>query len=169
MYVPIFALVGIEGKMFRPMAFTVSFAIIGALLLSVTYVPWAVSLFMDRRIPKGESWSERMVHRLQLWYAPKLKGLLRHRTSTLVGALGLVVVSLFVFNRLGGEFIPELDEGDFATNLTIRQGSNLSQSIAVSDQAARILMKEFPEVKEVVGKIGSSEIPTDPMPMESQD
>lgn len=168
-YVPIFALVGIEGKMFRPMAFTVSFAIIGALLLSVTYVPWVVSLFMDRQIPKGESWSERMVHRLQQWYAPKLKGLLRHRKSTLAGALGLVVISLFVFNRLGGEFIPELDEGDFATNLTIRQGSNLSQSIALSDQAARILMKEFPEVKEVVGKIGSSEIPTDPMPMESQD
>ncbi|MBP9080263.1 MAG: CusA/CzcA family heavy metal efflux RND transporter, partial [Flavobacteriales bacterium] len=168
-YVPIFALVGIEGKMFRPMAFTVSFAIIGALLLSVTYVPWAVSLFMDRQIPKGESWSERMVHRLQQWYAPKLKGLLHHRTSTLAGALALVVISLFVFNRLGGEFIPELDEGDFATNLTIRQGSNLSQSIAVGDHAARILMKEFPEVKEVVGKIGSSEIPTDPMPIESQD
>lgn len=168
-YVPIFALTGIEGKMFRPMAFTVSFAIIGALLLSITYVPWAVSLFMDRRVPQGESWSERLMHRLQRWYAPKLRGLLRHRVATLGCALLLVVAALLTFNRLGGEFIPELDEGDFATNLTIRQGSNLSQSIAVSDQAARILIDNFPEVKEVVGKIGSSEIPTDPMPIESQD
>lgn len=168
-YVPIFALVGVEGKMFRPMAWTVSFAIIGALLLSITYVPWAVSLFLDRQVPSGESWSERMVHRLQQWYVPRLNWLLRHRVPTIGVAIALLAGALLVFNRLGGEFIPELDEGDFATNLTIRQGSNLSQSIAVSDQAARILMKEFPEVKEVVGKIGSSEIPTDPMPMESQD
>jgi len=168
-YVPIFALIGIEGKMFRPMAFTVSFAIIGALLLSLTYVPWAVSIFLHKDVPKGESWSERMMHHLQDWYAPKLRGLLRHRRFAVAGAVVLMAVALFVFNRLGGEFIPELDEGDFATNVTIRQGSNLSQSIAVSDQLARILIAEFPEVKEVVGKIGSSEIPTDPMPIESQD
>lgn len=168
-YVPIFALVGVEGKMFRPMAFTVSFAIIGALLLSITYVPWAVSLFMDRRVPQGESWSERQVHRLQRWYEPRLRGLLRHRVPVVLSALALVALAWGVFSRLGGEFIPELDEGDFATNLTIRQGSNLSQSIAVGDQAARILLDNFPEVKEVVCKIGSGEIPTDPMPIESQD
>ena len=168
-YVPIFALIGVEGKMFRPMAFTVSFAIIGALILSLTYVPWAVSIFMGKKIPKGESWSERMIHRLQNWYAPKLRGLLHHRRIAIGGALVLMVAAFFVFGRLGGEFIPELDEGDFATNVTIRQGSNLSQSIEVSDQLARILLKDFPEVKEVVGKIGSSEIPTDPMPIESQD
>ncbi len=168
-YVPIFALVGVEGKMFRPMAWTVSFAIIGALLLSITYVPWAVSLFMNRQVPTGESWSERQVHRLQQWYAPRLRWLLRHRVPTVAVAVGLLLGALLVFNRLGGEFIPELDEGDFATNLTIRQGSSLAQSIKVSDQAAQILLREFPEVKEVVGKIGSSEIPTDPMPIESQD
>ncbi|MBS1548042.1 MAG: efflux RND transporter permease subunit, partial [Bacteroidetes bacterium] len=168
-YVPIFALVGVEGKMFRPMAYTVSFAIIGALLLSITYVPWAVSLFLDRQVPSGESWSERMVHRLQQWYVPRLNWLLRHRVPTIGVAIALLAGALLVFNRLGGEFIPELDEGDFATNLTIRQGSSLAQSIQVSDQAAQILMREFPEVKEVVGKIGSSEIPTDPMPIESQD
>ncbi|MBS1940073.1 MAG: CusA/CzcA family heavy metal efflux RND transporter [Bacteroidetes bacterium] len=168
-YVPIFALVGVEGKMFRPMAYTVSFAIIGALLLSITYVPWAVSLFLDRKVPSGESWSERMVHRLQQWYVPRLNWLLRHRVPTIGVAIALLAGALLVFNRLGGEFIPELDEGDFATNLTIRQGSSLAQSIQVSDQAAQILMREFPEVKEVVGKIGSSEIPTDPMPIESQD
>jgi len=168
-YVPIFALVGIEGKMFRPMALTVSFAIIGALLLSLTYVPWAVSLFLGKDVPQGESWSERMVARLQGWYAPKLRGLIRRRFATLASAVGLMVVAFLLFNKLGGEFIPELDEGDFAINVTIRQGSNLSQSIEVGDQLARILLKDFPEVKEVVGKIGSSEIPTDPMPIESQD
>jgi len=168
-YVPIFALTGVEGKMFRPMAWTVSFAIIGALLFSITYVPWAVSLFMDRKVPSGESWSERQVHRLQQWYVPRLNWLLRHRLPTIGVAIALLAGALLVFNRLGGEFIPELDEGDFATNLTIRQGSSLAQSIKVGDQAAQILLREFPEVKEVVGKIGSSEIPTDPMPMESQD
>ncbi|MEO7081802.1 MAG: CusA/CzcA family heavy metal efflux RND transporter, partial [Flavobacteriales bacterium] len=168
-YVPIFALIGVEGKMFRPMAYTVSFAIIGALILSLTYVPWAISIFMNKDVPEGESWSERMIHRLQNWYAPKLRATLRYRAAVLVGALALVVIAILTFNRLGGEFIPELDEGDFATSVTIRQGSNLSQSIAVSDQLARILMSEFPEVKEVVGKIGSSEIPTDPMPVEAQD
>ena len=84
-------------------------------------------------------------------------------------ALLLFLVAMVAFDRLGGEFIPELDEGDFATNVTIRQGSNLSESIQVSNELARILMENFPEVKEVVGKIGSSEIPTDPMPIESQD
>ncbi|MBK9534164.1 MAG: CusA/CzcA family heavy metal efflux RND transporter [Flavobacteriales bacterium] len=168
-YVPIFALIGVEGKMFRPMAFTVSFAIIGALILSLTYVPWATSIFLSKDIPKGESWSERMIHRLQNWYAPKLRFLLHHHRMVLGSALLLFLVAMVAFDRLGGEFIPELDEGDFATNVTIRQGSNLSESIQVSNELARILMKNFPEVKEVVGKIGSSEIPTDPMPIESQD
>ncbi|MBL0044820.1 MAG: CusA/CzcA family heavy metal efflux RND transporter [Flavobacteriales bacterium] len=168
-YMPIFALIGIEGKMFRPMALTVSFAIIGALLLSLTYVPWAVSIFLSRHVPSRESWSERMIHRAQKWYAPKLSALLRQRALVVGSALVLLVASVFVFNRLGGEFIPELDEGDFATNVIIRQGSNLTESIQVGDELARILLKEFPDVKEVVGKIGSSEIPTDPMPIESQD
>ena len=168
-YVPIFALIGIEGKMFRPMAFTVSFAIVGALLLSLTYVPWAASIFMGRSIPATESWSERMIRRLQKWYAPKLEALLHRRGMVVASAVVLLMVSVFVFNRLGGEFIPELDEGDFATNVTIRQGSNLSQSIAVGNELEKILLDNFPEVTEVVGKIGSGEIPTDPMPIESQD
>ncbi len=168
-YVPIFALIGIEGKMFRPMAFTVSFALIGAMILSLTYVPWAASLFLGRRIHQGESWSERMVHRLQGWYASKLKWFLHHR-KIVIGVAALLLVAAFAtFQRLGGEFIPELDEGDFATNLTIRQGSNLSQSIAMGDTMSKILLRNFPEVLEVVTKIGSSEVPTDPMPMESQD
>jgi len=168
-YVPIFALIGIEGKMFRPMAFTVSFAIVGALILSLTYVPWAASIFMARYVPATESWSERMIHRLQKWYAPKLKTLLHRRAMVVGSALVLLIVSVLVFNRLGGEFIPELDEGDFATNVMIRQGSNLTQSINVGNELEKILLENFPEVTEVVGKIGAGEIPTDPMPIESQD
>ncbi|MEO8069003.1 MAG: CusA/CzcA family heavy metal efflux RND transporter [Flavobacteriales bacterium] len=168
-YVPIFALVGIEGKMFRPMAQTVSFAIIGALLLSLTYVPLMASLFLSKKVKDEEGFAERMIHRLQKWYTPKLEKLLQRRALVISVALALLVSSLVVFDRLGGEFIPELDEGDFATNVTIRQGSNLQESIKVGLELEKILLRDFPEVIEVVGKIGSSEIPTDPMPIESQD
>lgn len=168
-YVPIFALVGIEGKMFRPMALTVSFAIIGALLLSLTYVPLMSSLFLSKKIQSKEDLSERFVRWLQKFYTPSLTYFLKHRIIVLVTSVLLLVGSIFLFNSLGGEFIPELDEGDFATNYTIRQGSSLSQTIKVGTQLENILMKNFPEVKETVSKIGTSEIPTDPMPIESAD
>ncbi|HNP99031.1 MAG TPA: CusA/CzcA family heavy metal efflux RND transporter, partial [Bacteroidia bacterium] len=168
-YVPIFALVGIEGKMFQPMALTVSFAIIGALILSITYVPLMSSLFLSKNIKVDESLSERFIKRIQNFYEPSLRYFLRHRIAVLVAAIFLLCSSIFLFSTLGGEFIPELDEGDFATNFTIRQGSSLPQSIVVATQLENILMKNFPEVTETVSKIGSSEIPTDPMPIESGD
>ena len=168
-YVPIFALVGVEGKMFQPMAQTVSFSIIGALLLSLTYVPLMSSLFLSKTISDTETWSERFIHWLQKHYTPVLEKLLKQRAAVITTSLALLVGAVLLFNRLGGEFIPELDEGDFATNYTIRQGSNLPQTIDVGLQLENILLKNFPEVKEVVAKIGSSEIPTDPMPIESAD
>lgn len=168
-YVPIFALVGIEGKMFRPMALTVSFAIVGALLLSLTYVPLMSSLFLSKKISGKEDLSEIFVRRLQKFYAPSLSYFLKHRIAVLVISIVLLTGTVLLFNSLGGEFIPELDEGDFATNYTIRQGSNLPQTIAVGTQLESILIKEFPEVTEVVSKIGTAEIPTDPMPIESAD
>ncbi|MBK9731076.1 MAG: CusA/CzcA family heavy metal efflux RND transporter [Chitinophagaceae bacterium] len=168
-YVPIFALIGIEGKMFRPMAQTVSFAIIGALLLSLTYVPLMSSLFLSKRITAKESWSDKFIRRLQIIYAPFLQKMLQYRKSVLLVSLLLLTGAFLVFQQLGGEFIPELDEGDFATNVTIRQGSNLQQSVSVSTQLESILLKNFPEVNEVVSKIGTSEVPTDPMPVESGD
>lgn len=168
-YVPIFALVGVEGKMFHPMAQTVSFAIIGALILSLTYVPLMSSLLLSKKVASKESYSERFTHWLQNHYTPLLQRILRHRMIVIASALLLFGLSVFLFSRLGGEFIPELDEGDFAVNYTIRQGSNLPQTIAVGTQLENILKRNFPEVQEVVSKIGSSEIPTDPMPVESAD
>ena len=168
-YIPIFALTGIEGKMFRPMAQTVSFSVIGALLLSLTYVPLMSSLFLSRKITSSLSFSERMMVKLQSWYIPLLRSILKWRITVILIFVILLGGTIFLFSKLGGEFIPELDEGDFAINYTIRQGSNLSQTIEVGTQLEKILLDNIPEVKEAVSKIGTSEIPSDPMPLESAD
>ncbi len=168
-YVPIFALVGIEGKMFKPMALTVSFAIIGALILSLTYIPLMSSLFLSKSIKEKITFNERFLAWLQKFYTPSLNYFLKNRIIVLIFSILLLIATMQLFNSLGGEFIPELDEGDFATNYTIRQGSSLSQTIEVGTQLENILMKNFPEISEVVSKIGTSEIPTDPMPIESAD
>lgn len=168
-YIPIFALVGIEGKMFRPMALTVSFAIIGALLLTLTYVPLMSSVFLSKNIESKEDISERFIHWIQKFYSPSLTFFLKYRSAVLICSVLLLLLSFYQFKLLGGEFIPELDEGDFATNYTIRQGSSLTQTIEVGTQLEKILLNNFTEVKEVVSKIGTSEIPTDPMPIESAD
>lgn len=168
-YLPILALVGVEGKMFRPMAETVSFAILGALILSVTYVPMMSSIFLSKKISRKKNISDRMMERVQKWYEPLIKGALRMRLLVVGIAVGLLAISLVIFSSLGGEFIPTLDEGDFAIETRLLTGSSLDQSIDKVTQASDILMKKFPEVKEVIGKIGSSEIPTDPMPIEAAD
>jgi cobalt-zinc-cadmium resistance protein CzcA len=168
-YLPILALVGVEGKMFRPMAETVSFAILGALILSVTYVPMMSSIFLSKNISHKKNISDRMMERILKWYEPLIKGALRMRLLVVAIAVGLLAISLVVFSSLGGEFIPTLDEGDFAIETRLLTGSSLDQSIDKVTQASDILMKKFPEVKEVIGKIGSSEIPTDPMPIEAAD
>ena len=167
-YIPLFVLSGVEGKMFMPMAQTVSFAIVGALILSLTYVPWASSLFLDKKISDKPNFTDRFINKLNNWYQPYLVKALERKFVVIGVAIFLFIASLFIFNSLGGEFIPELDEGDFAMNYTIRQGSSLPQTIEVGTQLEKLALT-FPEVKEVVGKIGSSEIPTDPMPIESAD
>ena len=167
-YIPLFVLSGVEGKMFMPMAQTVSFAIVGALILSLTYVPWASSLFLDKKVNDKPNFTDRFINKLNNWYQPYLVKALERKFAVIGVAIFLFITSLFIFNSLGGEFIPELDEGDFATNFTIRQGSSLPQSIEVGTQLEKLALT-FPEVKEVVSKIGSSEIPTDPMPIESAD
>lgn len=167
-YIPIFALSGIEGKMFTPMAQTVSFAIVGALLLSITYVPLMSSLFLNKKIAAKDTLTDRAIKWLVCKYQPALNRIIKYRISVIFVAVSIFVLSIFVFNSLGGEFIPELDEGDFATNYTIRQGSSLPQTIEVGTQLEKIALT-FPEVKEAVSKIGTSEVPTDPMPIESAD
>ncbi|MES2691016.1 MAG: efflux RND transporter permease subunit [Bacteroidota bacterium] len=169
-YLPILALVGIEGKMFRPMAQTVSFAILGAFILSLTYVPMASALFLSKNIDPKRTFSDRLMEKAHSFYSPVLTGALKHAKLVIGSALILFAWSLFLFTRLGAEFIPSLDEGDFAVETRVLTGSSLSETVDASTKAAKILLKKFPdEVKEIVGKIGSSEIPTDPMPIEACD
>src|SRR5260221_6632349 len=167
-YIPIFALSGIEGKMFMPMAQTVSFAIIGALLLSITYVPLMSSILLKRKVKEKDTLTDKIMAWIERVYKPVLSRMLQSRAPVLAAVIVLFGASILLFNTLGGEFIPELDEGDLATNFAIRQGSSLPQSMVVSPRLEQAAL-EFPEVKEVVSKIGTSEVPTDPMPMESGD
>lgn len=168
-YLPILALVGIEGKMFGPMAQTVSFAILGAFILSLTYVPMMSALLLKKQTGHKINISDKIIGFLQKLYQPVLNAALRFKSLVLAIAAVLLIISGFIFNSLGGEFIPTLDEGDIAANLIIASGSSLSQEIEATTKAEQILKSKFPEIKMIVSKIGSSEIPTDPMPMEVGD
>ena len=168
-YVPLMALVGIEGKMFRPMALTVFFAILGAFILSLTYVPMASSVFLSRKIHTGETFSDRMIRRLHSLYAPALRWSLAQYKNVVTAAVALFCVSAVAFKFLGGEFIPSLEEGDFAVEMSMAQGTSLSQMVETCGKAEKLLKANFPEVKQVVSRIGSAEIPTDPMPVERAD
>lgn len=168
-YLPILALVGIEGKMFSPMAQTVSFAILGAFILSLTYVPMMSALVLKKETGHTKNISDRIIEAITRFYSPLLQKALQIKGIVIATAAGLFAVSLFVFSSLGGEFIPTLDEGDIATHLIIASGSSLSQEIEATTKAEKILKDKFPEIKMVVTKIGSAEIPTDPMPIEAGD
>lgn len=169
-YLPILALVGIEGKMFKPMAQTVSFAILGAFILSLTYVPMMSALFLSKNIVHKKNYSDRMMDFFHRLYEPILRKALNRRFVVVATAIVLFAVSLVFFLRMGGEFLPTLEEGDFAVETRALTGSSLNYTIDIGKEAAKILTREFPdEVREVVGKIGSSEIPTDPMPIEACD
>jgi cobalt-zinc-cadmium resistance protein CzcA len=168
-YLPILALVGIEGKMFGPMAQTVSFAILGAFILSLTYVPMMSALALKKETGHKKNISDRIINAIYRFYSPLLEKALRVRGMVIGVALALFAAALFVFNSLGGEFIPQLDEGDIATHLIIASGSSLSQEIEATTKAEIILRAKFPEIKMIVTKIGSAEIPTDPMPIEAGD
>lgn len=168
-YLPILALVGIEGKMFKPMAQTVSFAILGAFILSVTYVPMVSALFLNKKINTRKNVSDKIIAFFQRVYTPMLNFALKAKMLVLVIAISLFVAAVLIFNSLGSEFIPTLDEGDFAVETRVLTGSSLSQTVEAATRSAKVLREKFPEVLEVVGKIGSSEIPTDPMPVEACD
>ena len=168
-YVPLMTLVGIEGKMFRPMALTVFFAILGAFILSLTYVPMASSLFLSKKIHTCETFSDRIINRLKNVYEKALNWALSRYKDVITGAVALFAVSVVAFKFLGGEFMPTLDEGDFAVEMSMAQGTSLVQMVEACTKAERLLKKEYPEVKQVVSRIGSAEIPTDPMPVERAD
>lgn len=176
-YIPILTLVGIEGKMFRPMAMTVSFAILGALILSLTYVPMMSALFLSRnslsasgkKNPSDLSarLAEKIMDKIHKWYSPAIHFALKKKKLVVFSALLLFVIALFIFNNLGGVFLPTLEEGDFAVETRLAPGSSLSQTIETTLKAGKILREKFPEVKEVVCRIGVADIPTDPDPIET--
>ncbi|MFL9836249.1 CusA/CzcA family heavy metal efflux RND transporter [Flavobacterium sp. ST-75] len=168
-YLPILALVGTEGKMFGPMAQTVSFAILGAFLLSLTYVPMMSSLVLKKVTGHTPNFSDKIVNAIYSFYCPVLNKALKIKGIIIGAAVALFAVTLFIFNSLGGEFIPTLDEGDIATHLIIASGSSLSQEVEATTKAEKLLKANFPEIKMIVTKIGSAEIPTDPMPIEAGD
>ena len=168
-YLPILTLEGIEGKMFKPMAQTVIFALLGAFILSLTYVPMMSSLFLSKKIEDKKTFSDKMMEKIESLYDYSLAQVLKIPNIIFFGIVAVFFVAVFVMTRLGGEFIPSLPEGDFAVDTRVLPGSNLKTSTDAVQKSSRILIKKFPEIEKIVGKTGSSEIPTDPMPIDASD
>ena len=168
-YLPIFSLQGIEGKMFKPMAQTVSFALIGAFILSLTYIPMMSALVLSKKLKHKPNLSDRVMDKVANAHQRFLKKVIHFPKTVIASVAVLFVIALFILSRLGGEFIPSLEEGDFAVDTRVLTGSNLNTTIEYTQKAAHILKSQYPEVEKVVTKIGSGEVPTDPMPMEASD
>ena len=168
-YLPIFSLQGIEGKMFGPMAATVAFALLGAFIMSLTYVPMMSSLFISKKISHEPNISEKVFIKIERRYQHLLEKVLNKSKLSLGIVLSAFIISVFILMNMGGEFIPDLEEGDFAVDTRVLTGSNLKTTIHATQSSAKILLEKFPEVEKVVTKIGSGEIPTDPMPIEASD
>ncbi len=168
-YLPILSLVGIEGKMFRPMAQTVGFAILGALILSLTYVPVASALFLPKKTSGKKSFADHFMTGIHRIFDPMIRFSLGHKITILTVSILLFAGSILIFSRLGGEFIPNLEEGDLASGIMTLQGGSLTNTVETVKKANKILLDNFPEVKHAVCKVGAGEIPTDPTPVETGD
>ena len=168
-YLPIFTLQGIEGKMFKPMAQTVAFALLGAFILSLTYIPMMSAVFLSKKVKHKQNLSDKLMARIERVYQAALSKVVSFPKTVLLSVIAFFIFAVFILTTLGGEFIPALEEGDFAVDTRVLTGSNLNTTIANTQKAAHILKTQFPEVEKVVTKIGSGEVPTDPMPMEASD
>ena len=168
-YLPILTLEGVEGKMFIPMAQTVIFALLGAFILSLTYIPMMSSLVLSKKIDNKKTISDKMIEKIEKNYYKSLERVLKIPNLIFFGIVGVFFFAVFIMTRLGGEFIPSLPEGDFAVDTRVLPGSNLKTSTDAVQKSSQILMKKFPEIEKIVGKTGSSEIPTDPMPIDASD
>lgn len=168
-YLPLLSLVGIEGKMYKPMAQTVAFAILGAFILSLTYIPVVSSLFLSKKTAHKRNISDRIIDLIKKVYAPVLTFTLRWKKTVVFAMIILFTGSLIIFKGLGGEFIPTLEEGDLTVEIRMEQGTSLTQVVETFSKAEKILKDKFPEIKQAVTRIGSAEIPTDPMPIERAD
>ncbi len=168
-FIPILSLSGIEGKMFKPMALTFSFALIGAMFLCVTYVPVISSLFLKPVEQSSKNISVRIMRRMSKWYNPVINWALSNKRIVVVLSIILLGISSFIFTRMGGEFVPTLDEGDFVIQPVLKTGTSLEKTIEITTKIEQILLDNFPEVDQVVTRIGAAEVPTDPMSMEESD
>ena len=168
-FIPILSLSGVEGKMFKPMALTFSFALIGAMLLCFTYVPVVASIFLKPSEATDKNISVRLMKWLNKIYEPTIHWALQSKTLVLGIAVALLVISIYLFSKMGGEFVPTLDEGDFVIQPILKTGTSLSNTVEITTEIEKILLKQFPEVKQVVTRIGAAEVPTDPMSMEESD
>lgn len=168
-FIPILSLSGIEGKMFKPMALTFSFALIGAMLFCLTYVPVISSIFLKPKEEKQHSLSNRLINKLNSWYLPVINWALQNTKKVLVSAFALLIGAVILFVNMGGEFIPTLDEGDFVIQPVLKTGTSLSKTIETTTLIEKTILDNFPEVDQVVSRIGAAEVPTDPMSMEESD
>src|SRR3546814_663343 len=174
-FTPILALEGVEGKMFKPMAYTFGFAVLGAIILCLTYVPVMASLFLKPAKKKGrfsaftEHTSEKLMDGIKRFYTPALRWSLRSSKAVVIGAGILLVATVLLFTRMGGELIPQLDEGDIAFHAIMKPGTSLSETIETSTKVEQLILKNFQEVEHVLSRIGVADVPTDPMPMDIAD
>ena len=159
-YLPIFSLTGVEGKMFHPMAFTVVFALTSALILSLTLVPASVALFLTGKVEEKEN---KFLIKVRNWYEPILHYSIKRPKEIIIGSVVLVIISLFILSRLGSEFVPSLDEGDIAVQVLRAPGTSLTQSVDMQKDVENLL-KDFAEVETVISRIGTAEVATDAMP-----
>lgn len=168
-FIPILSLSGVEGKMFRPMALTFSFAMLGTMLLCFTYVPVAAAMFLKPTEVSPRNISVRIMNFLNRLYDPIIRWALGAKRLVIGIAVIMLIATAFLFSTMGSEFIPTLDEGDFVIQPVLKTGTSLSNTIAITTQIEQILIDNFPEVEQVVTRIGAAEVPTDPMSMEETD
>ncbi|MEX2350574.1 MAG: CusA/CzcA family heavy metal efflux RND transporter [Flavobacteriaceae bacterium] len=168
-FIPILSLSGVEGKMFRPMALTFSFALIGAMIMCFTYVPVMASLFIKPVKNSDKNISVKLINFLHRLHKPSINFALKSKKLILATAGILMVLAVYIFTTMGGEFIPTLDEGDFVIQPVLKTGTSLSKTIETTTQIETILIEKFPEIDQIVTRIGAAEVPTDPMSMEETD
>ena len=168
-FLPILALEGVEGKMFKPMALTFIFAMLGAMILCLTYVPMISALFLKESRKAKLSFGDKFITWLQEKYEPLLNKALKNAKIIIGSSVALFAVAVFMFSQMGGEFIPQLDEGDIAFHIILKPGSSLEEGISTSTKIEALLLRNFPEVEQVVTRFGVSDVPTDPMPMDIGD
>ncbi|MDE5423685.1 CusA/CzcA family heavy metal efflux RND transporter [Ancylomarina sp. DW003] len=168
-FLPILALEGVEGKMFRPMAQTFAFALIGAMILCLTYVPMISSIFL--KVPKNKKpgYGDRIVKKIEDLFEPILAASLKRGKIILISSVVLLISSVVLFSRMGGEFIPQLDEGDLAFHAILKPGSSLTETINATTKIEKLLKETYPEINTIASRIGVAEVPTDPMPMDIAD